>query len=143
MRWSLTCACFLGMLVFFGSFWRAAFIQGQGYNLIEIEAGHIVAALDNVHGLSLRPRHLGFFPADLRWYWWFHHSRLDRFSIISIPLWLFLAPLLLATVWSWWRRAASLNIKNVNQCPACLYDCGTPSGVCPECGKPRSAATRL
>jgi len=62
---------------------------------------------------------------------------------ISVPLWMFVAPLLLATITAWMldrreqRRCARLNL-----CRTCGYDrTGLAADVpCPECGLPAPAA---
>ncbi|GJM26811.1 MAG: hypothetical protein DHS20C16_32260 [Phycisphaerae bacterium] len=62
--------------------------------------------------------------------WWPQYVKSNSGSYIYIPIWMFLIPALLATLWLWRsdRRPKS-------GCVSCSYNLtGNVSSVCPECG---------
>ena len=62
--------------------------------------------------------------------------------VTIVPVWVFAAPLALATALLWRSELAARRRARAGLCPTCHYDlAATPAGApCPECGTPTSSA---
>lgn len=128
------CVCLLLVLVIVISRWwtlRWGYDHHWGY----IERG----------GLGLG-YHQGFRPLDWSWHptaqpaytqLWFGFSSTPREWVLVLPLWVPIAVVGGLLVWSWRRGRRR---PDPVACRNCGYNLkGNVSGICPECGTPRTA----
>lgn len=141
-RWSCISACIVLVVAWAVSCRWTVFCMTQFGDSVALKCGgiHCMYAPPALRS-SMSTKFI--MPVERNWTWhaarrvppmeWMPYYASTNRTALSLPLWLFLAPLSIATGWAWARVLAR---RPKDGCPTCGYSLVgmAPASVCPECG---------
>jgi transposase InsO family protein len=134
IKWGGLALCLLLAGVWVRSEWVWDHYAGTNFYLIAWKGSACIG--QTWPGYAASGYRSGPVVADRDRYWWCVFGGPATTIRAIIPLWLLLAPTLLATAAAWRLDAVARRRARAGRCPKCGYDRAglAASAVCPECG---------
>ena len=130
------------VVVWVASAWVRVYCPLTRRAAVSIAHGQSRLLLEDRGGILHRPQ-VEIVPlASGALYFRFFRDTSAYHSITNVPLWVFAAPLAMATALVWRSELAARRRAHPELCPRCGYNnAATPAGApCPECGTPTNSA---
>jgi len=140
VKWAGTAFSALLLAALIASRWKGAELWLPGNHVVGVVSGVLRGEMHVPFQSTDHAAGFVTIPPSSNLLWKFRLDRHGTHESIDIPLWVFLLPMLLATIVAWRLDTIARRRILAGECANCGYDLSaTPAGAkCPECGTVRA-----